>query len=106
MWTAISPFRPFNYFRTSGPVDVIVAGSFQRIPELLPCSAPVLYWEQGHECLFGDLKGYPQIPHIPAADGDFLFAVCHYRRLRSTLGGFQPWFPMVSIQSAIILRPI
>lgn len=46
--------------------DVILAGWFQQIPELLQCSAPVMYCEQGHEWLFGDLKGShlsPQIHH-------------------------------------------
>lgn len=44
--------------------DVIVAGFFQQIPELLQCDAPVLYWEQGYEWLFGDLKGSPLAPQI------------------------------------------
>lgn len=47
-----------------GDCDVIIAGWFQQIPELLSCGAPVLYWEQGHEWLFGDLKGSPLAPQL------------------------------------------
>jgi hypothetical protein len=35
--------------------DVVVTGIFHQIPEwLTTTSAPVLYYEQGHEWLFGD----------------------------------------------------
>lgn len=36
-------------------VDVVVVGIFHQVAELLVgVAAPVLYWEQGHEWLFGD----------------------------------------------------
>ncbi len=35
--------------------DVIVAGWFDQLPELTKLDIPVLYWEQGHESLFGDI---------------------------------------------------
>ncbi|KAK9831116.1 hypothetical protein WJX74_003873 [Apatococcus lobatus] len=39
----------------AGDIDVVVVGIFHQVAELLVgVSAPVLYWEQGHEWLFGD----------------------------------------------------
>lgn len=35
--------------------DVVVAGWWQQIAELQYAMLPTLYWEQGHECLFGDM---------------------------------------------------
>lgn len=35
--------------------DVIIAGWFEQLPELYNDEVPVLYWEQGHEWLFGEL---------------------------------------------------
>ncbi|KAK9815607.1 hypothetical protein WJX72_006662 [[Myrmecia] bisecta] len=36
-------------------LDVVVVGIFHQVPELMAgVTAPVLYWEQGHEWLFGD----------------------------------------------------
>jgi glycosyltransferase involved in cell wall biosynthesis len=37
------------------PSDVVVAGWFNLIEELAGSPYPVLYWEQGHEFLFGDV---------------------------------------------------
>ena len=39
-----------------GPgVDAVVVGIFYQVPEILmETTHPVLYWEQGHEWLFGD----------------------------------------------------
>lgn len=36
-------------------IDVVVPGWFHQIPELAGGPVPVLYWEQGHEFLFGDV---------------------------------------------------
>lgn len=44
--------------------DVIIAGWFQQIPELLQCGATVMYWEQGHEWLFGNLKNSPRTSQL------------------------------------------
>ena len=36
--------------------DLIVAGFYNQLEELAQDGAPVFYWEQGHQGLFGDLK--------------------------------------------------
>ncbi len=35
--------------------DVISAGWFAQLPELVNIDIPIFYWEQGHESLFGDI---------------------------------------------------
>lgn len=39
------------------PCDVIVAGWYDQIPDLLATKIPVMYWEQGSEPIFGDYGG-------------------------------------------------
>lgn len=44
--------------------DVIVAGWYQQIPELLFLKQKVFYLEQGHEWLFGDIPNPSDVPWI------------------------------------------
>ncbi len=44
--------------------DVIVAGWIQQVLELKGAKAKVVYWEQGHEWLFGDVRNSQQIDLI------------------------------------------
>ena len=90
--------RDVPFQNAIGICDVIIAGWLQQIPELLPCGAPVLYWEQGHEWLFGDLKNSPltpqlheqmdsiyPLPFVVAAASDFVAEVLSSRFGRSPI---------------------
>lgn len=59
----VIPFeQPYkNYIKDC---DVIVAGLVEQLAELSECDAPVLYWEQGHELLFGDFKNSSLTPQL------------------------------------------
>ena len=45
-------------------IDIIFAGFYNQIEELKNEQVPVLYWEQGHEYLYGDVKDKNQEPFI------------------------------------------
>ncbi|MBQ8993284.1 MAG: hypothetical protein IJ085_04045, partial [Turicibacter sp.] len=45
-------------------IDIIFAGFYNQIEELQNGQVPVLYWEQGHEYLYGDVKDKIQEKHI------------------------------------------
>lgn len=48
----VSPNRSFlDYI---GSCDVVMAGWVSQLPELVGAPVPIVYWEQGHEWLFGD----------------------------------------------------
>jgi glycosyltransferase involved in cell wall biosynthesis len=49
--------EPFDHYIKG--YDVIVAGWFSLLPELIKCDSPVMYWEQGSEWFFGDFKNSP-----------------------------------------------
>lgn len=36
-------------------IDVVFAGFYNQIKELMNANVPILYWEQGHEFLYGDV---------------------------------------------------
>ncbi|MEI4831422.1 glycosyltransferase family 4 protein [Bacillus sp. FJAT-53711] len=65
--------------------DVVVAGWWQQIAELRYSMIPTLYWEQGHECLFGDMP-FPTSDvtairnhmHASYRSNIFLFAVSDF----------------------------
>ncbi len=60
-WADVSVDReivvPVNgsYLEYLGDCDVIVAGWCEQLPELAGSPVPVVYWEQGHEALFGQV---------------------------------------------------
>lgn len=47
--------------------DIIVAGWITQLIELKDSTIPVVYWEQGNEWLFGDIKDQRDMPTISAA---------------------------------------
>ncbi len=49
----VPPDRPWGPHL--GHCDVVLAGWVSQLPELAAGPAPVLYWEQGHEALFGEM---------------------------------------------------
>lgn len=79
------------------PCDVIVSGWHSQLPDLLASGIPVVYWEQGHEPLFGDLRGAnltPQLrnwyqmiyslPAVFASVSDFVANIMYERYGRKT----------------------
>ncbi|BCV20785.1 glycosyltransferase family 4 protein [Moorella sp. Hama-1] len=50
----ISIPRNESYLNHVNNCDVIIASWVSQIPELIGAKIPVVYWEQGHEWLFGD----------------------------------------------------
>lgn len=53
--------------------NVVVLGWFDCIPQAVHSGVPVLYWEQGHEVLFGDLLG----GRLQATADSFRVAMTH-----------------------------
>ncbi|PRW45111.1 glycosyl transferase group 1 [Chlorella sorokiniana] len=52
--------------------DVVITGIFHQVPEwLTSCAAPVLYYEQGHEWLFGDPARFREGSAAAAQDSLF-----------------------------------
>lgn len=52
----LHPARPLLECVNSAPCDVVIAGWWEQLPELAELTVPVIYWEQGHEWLFGELN--------------------------------------------------
>lgn len=48
----VPPNESYNNYLQS--CDIVVAGWVEQLAELSPAKIPVVYWEQGHEWLFGD----------------------------------------------------
>ncbi|KAL3150732.1 hypothetical protein ABBQ32_000515 [Trebouxia sp. C0010 RCD-2024] len=58
-------------------IDVVVVGIFHQVAELLVgIAAPVLYWEQGHEWLFGDPVRF-QVQHNYKKQDQLFHMVMH-----------------------------
>eukprot|EP00891_Asterochloris_glomerata_P003131 jgi/Astpho2/3131/fgenesh1_pg.00051_%23_96_t len=58
-------------------IDVVVVGIFHQVAELLVgVAAPVLYWEQGHEWLFGDPVRF-QVQHNYQKQDQLFHMVMH-----------------------------
>ncbi|KAK9815193.1 hypothetical protein WJX73_010532 [Symbiochloris irregularis] len=58
-------------------IDVVVVGIFHQVAELLVgVAAPILYWEQGHEWLFGDPVRF-QAAHNYAKQDQLFHMVLH-----------------------------
>lgn len=47
----------YEFHKHIEPCDMIVAGWYDQIPDLLATNIPVIYWEQGSEPMFGDYHG-------------------------------------------------
>lgn len=53
-----------SYIDDLDGIDIIFAGFYNQISELKNDRVPVLYWEQGHEFLYGDVGSKQQEPLI------------------------------------------